>query len=187
MNRRQARWAQELAGYDFKIFYHPGSAYGKPDALCRRSEYRPKKGGGSIEENENQPIHQVLRPDQLMSVEGDYVWSSAARPEGSTVIISSLQSGSEPIILSSQILKAIPVVKFDKHMYQDVILSGQDDEDWLKAYDRLLEGKADADVILEDEVLWYKGRLWVPDSVDLRKIIPQEDHDSEVAGHMGLE
>jgi len=32
-----------------------------------------KRRGGSIEENENQPIHQVLRPDQLMSVEGDYV------------------------------------------------------------------------------------------------------------------
>ena len=25
LNRRQARWAQELADYDFKIFFHPGS------------------------------------------------------------------------------------------------------------------------------------------------------------------
>jgi cytochrome c1 len=50
-----------------------------------------------------------------------------------------------------------------------------------------LEGKADVDVILEDEVLWYKGRLWVPDSVDLRKMILQEEHDSQVAGHMGQE
>jgi hypothetical protein len=60
LNRRQARWAQKLAGYDFKIFYRPGSTNGKPDALSRRSEYCPKKGGGSVEENENQPIHQVL-------------------------------------------------------------------------------------------------------------------------------
>ena len=44
LNRRQAHWAQELAGYDFKIFYQPGSANGKPDALTRRLEYRPKKG-----------------------------------------------------------------------------------------------------------------------------------------------
>jgi len=70
-------------------------------------------------------------------------------------------------------------------MYQDVILSGQDDEDWLKAYNRALKGKADEDVTLEDEVLWYKGRPWVPDSVDLRKMILQEKHDSKVAGHMG--
>jgi hypothetical protein len=93
----------------------------------------------------------------------------------------------EPIIFSSQTLKAIPVVKFNKHVYQDVILSGQDDEDWLRACDRALEGKAGADVTLEDEVLWYKGRIWVPDSVDLRKMILQDEHDSKVAGHMGQE
>jgi hypothetical protein len=187
LNRRQARWAQKLAGYDFKIFYCPESSNGKPDALYRHSEYRPKRGGGSIEDNENQPIHQVLRPDQLTSVKGDYVWTSAARAKGSPIMVSSLQSRAEPIIFSSQTLKAIPVVKFDKHMYQDVILSGQEDEDWLKAYDRALEGKADADVTLEDEVLWYKGRLWVPNCVDLKKSILQEEHDPKVAGHMGQE
>jgi hypothetical protein len=93
----------------------------------------------------------------------------------------------EPIIFSSQTLKAIPVFKFNKHVYQDVILSGQDDEDWLRACDRALEGKAGTDVTLEDEVLWYKGRIWVPDSVDLWKMILQDEHDSKVAGHMGQE
>jgi hypothetical protein len=81
LNRRQARWAQELAGYDFKIFYRPGSANGKPDALSRRSEYRPKKGGGSAEENENQPIHRVLRPDQLVTSEGETVQVMKLRGE----------------------------------------------------------------------------------------------------------
>jgi len=55
LNRRQAHWAQELAGIDFKIFYRPGSQNGKPDALSRRPEYRPEKGGV-----ENQPITMVL-------------------------------------------------------------------------------------------------------------------------------
>jgi hypothetical protein len=73
LNRRQARWAQELAGYDFKIFYLPESANGNPDALSWRSEYRSKKGGGSAEENKNQPIHRVLRPDQLVTSEGETV------------------------------------------------------------------------------------------------------------------
>jgi hypothetical protein len=35
LNHRQARWSQELAGYDFKIVYRPGSKNGKPDALSR--------------------------------------------------------------------------------------------------------------------------------------------------------
>jgi hypothetical protein len=43
--RRQARWAQELAGIDFKICYCSGSQNGKPDILSRGSEYRPPKGG----------------------------------------------------------------------------------------------------------------------------------------------
>jgi len=55
LNRRQARWAQELVGIDFKIFYRPRSQNGKPDALSRRSEYSPEKGG-----SDDQPITTVL-------------------------------------------------------------------------------------------------------------------------------
>jgi hypothetical protein len=125
LKRRPAKWTQELAGYDFKIFYHPGSANGRPDALSRHSEYCPnRRGGSSIEENENHPIHQVLRPDQLISVERDYVWTATARARDSPIMVSSLQSQVECIILSFQMLKAIPVVKFDKHRYQDVYISG---------------------------------------------------------------
>jgi hypothetical protein len=46
LNRRQAYWAQELAGVDFKIFYREGISNGKPDALSRWLEYYPEKGGG---------------------------------------------------------------------------------------------------------------------------------------------
>jgi len=56
LNRRQARWAQELAGIDFWIYYQPESQNGKPDVLSRYSKYRPEKGGV-----ENQPIMMVLQ------------------------------------------------------------------------------------------------------------------------------
>jgi hypothetical protein len=46
LNWRQARWAQELTGVDFKIFYRPGKQNGKPDALSRHLEFCPEKGGG---------------------------------------------------------------------------------------------------------------------------------------------
>ena len=45
LNRRQARSAQELAGYDIKIFFLPGRQNGKADYLRRRPEYRLEKGG----------------------------------------------------------------------------------------------------------------------------------------------
>jgi len=45
LNQCQARWAQDLAGSNFRIYYRPGTQNGKPDAVSRCSEYRPEKGG----------------------------------------------------------------------------------------------------------------------------------------------
>ena len=44
LNRRQVRWAEELASYRFKIHYRKGSENGKADALSRRSDYLVKEG-----------------------------------------------------------------------------------------------------------------------------------------------
>src|SRR5271154_149486 len=38
-NRRQARWAEKLSQFDFKIVFRPGKQGGKPDALSRRPDY----------------------------------------------------------------------------------------------------------------------------------------------------
>ena len=46
LSRRQARWAQELAQYDFKIRFRPGTQNGKADALTRRSGDLPEEGDG---------------------------------------------------------------------------------------------------------------------------------------------
>jgi hypothetical protein len=61
LNRRHARWAQELAAYDFKIVYRPSSQNGKPAALSLQSEYRPETGG-----SENQPIMMILSPKNIL-------------------------------------------------------------------------------------------------------------------------
>jgi len=73
LNRRQARWAQELAGIGFRIYYRPGTQNGKPDALSMRSEYRPEKGGV-----ENQPIMTVLRENHFKErLRRSFICSSA--------------------------------------------------------------------------------------------------------------
>jgi len=64
LNRRQARWAQELSSIDFRINYRPGNRNGKPHALSRCSDYHPEKGG-----SENQPIMTVLRKDNFAEPE----------------------------------------------------------------------------------------------------------------------
>jgi hypothetical protein len=163
LNRRQARWAQELAGYDFKIIYRPGTQNGKPDALSRRSEYRPRKGGGSAKGSDNQPIYRVLRPDQLVSVEGEQVVFSSAR------------------------LTAIPKVRFTSELLEEVFNRGSEDPDWMEEYEKAMGGHPSDHVEYEDGGLYYKGRLFIPDSLELKKSIVDSEHDSRVAGHMGAD
>ena len=57
LNRRQARWALELDGFEFQIIQRPRDKNGKPDAWSRRSEFRPDIGGQGY-----QPIERVLKP-----------------------------------------------------------------------------------------------------------------------------
>ena len=48
LNRRQARWSEYLAGFDFIIRYRPGRLGTKPDALTRRPDLFPKIGRAHI-------------------------------------------------------------------------------------------------------------------------------------------
>ena len=60
LNHRQARWAQELAGYDFKIFFRPGTQNIKADYLSGRPEFRLEKEGN------RQPLP-ILKTSNLAS------------------------------------------------------------------------------------------------------------------------
>jgi hypothetical protein len=40
LNRRQVRWAELLASYNFQIHYQRGSENGRADTLSRKSDYR---------------------------------------------------------------------------------------------------------------------------------------------------
>jgi transposase InsO family protein len=161
LNRRQARWAQELAGFDFKIIYRPGTQNGKPDALSRRPEYRPKKGGINPEDNENQPIYRVLRPDQLVTVEGE------------TVLVSSVR------------IQNIPKTTFGKELLLEILRASKEDPEWLAEKAKATKGNPSPDIEIEGEVLYHKGRLYVPNKLELLRNIVATEHDSLVAGHMG--
>lgn len=63
LNRRQARWSELLANYDFKIVFRPGKQGGKPDALTRITADRP------LEETDKRNEHQfqiLLKPQQVL-------------------------------------------------------------------------------------------------------------------------
>jgi len=157
LNRRQARWAQELAGYDFKIVYRPGVQNGKPDALSRRLEYRPRKGDVP-EDNENQPVHTVLKPEH-------FAYGS--------------------VIISSVRFQKIPMATFSADFMEKVVQAAESDPDWMEEYEKAMEGNPSKDVEYHAGALYYQNRLWIPNNQNLRREILEYEHDSKVAEHMG--
>jgi hypothetical protein len=59
LNRRQSRWAELLANYNFKIVYRPGTSMGKPDAMSRRHDFSEGSKASDA------PPRMLLKPGQL--------------------------------------------------------------------------------------------------------------------------
>jgi len=161
LNRQQARWAQELAGVDFRIYYRPGTQNGKPDALSRRPEYRPEKGG-----IENQPITAVLQEKHLAD------------------------RRNQSFICSSARLASLPGKKWKEEFLAKVKEEGKKDEEYKRTMEQeaASEGLAPKDrkardIKKENRVLYRRGLLWVPQGLIQR--ILESEHDTKVAGHMG--
>ena len=57
-NRRQARWAEKLSRFDFKIIFRPGKHGGKPDALSRRPDY-------TLRNDASERTMTFLKPEQV--------------------------------------------------------------------------------------------------------------------------
>ena len=157
LNRRQARWAQELAAYNFKIVYRKGSSNGKADALSRRSEYRPE-GGGSDDEN----LRTVLKPEQI-----------------------DLESIKKRFIASSRKLAALPKIKFDEDLLHEVRKAAAKDKEYQAEMEITQGAKRPGTHSVEDGVLYWKNRLWLPDDDGLKQWIVSGEHDTRVAGHFG--
>jgi len=172
LNRRQARWTQELAGIDFRIYYQPGTQNGKPDALSRRLEYRPEKGGV-----ENQPISTILHESHF----------SEPGRQGRSFICSSARLASlPPRRWAKEFLEEVQKTAKEDWQYQEArkkmeaaltkpVLKVRKDKD---------EGKKeDAEIRIQDGFLYRKERLWIPAGTVQRVI--ESEHDTKVAGHMG--
>jgi hypothetical protein len=204
LNRRQARWAQELANYEFKIVYRPGSKNGKPDALSRRSEYRPRRGG-STGLDENQPVDSLLRPEHFIS-DNEITYSrhvaSAYPKDGKTTTVIDRRSVANRYpawtipeadnypydvnrIIASARLTEVPVVAFSSEFLKRVMESAPDDPDWQKEYNLQHQGKPSPKMTYLAGNLYFKSRLYIPDNPDLRREILESEHDTKVAGHMG--
>lgn len=69
LNRRQARWSEFLADFNFVIKYCPGVQGTKPNALTQRSDYHPQTSGSSLDGTFNpNNFRPLIRDGQYLGI-----------------------------------------------------------------------------------------------------------------------
>lgn len=100
LNRRQVRWAEELAVFNYKISYQPGSANARADALSRRTDYLQNKKPVShaifaIEPNgelKNSNQHQIAATFQIQETHWKNEITEAYTNDAFAITLSKQQS-----------------------------------------------------------------------------------------------
>jgi transposase InsO family protein len=157
LNRRQARWAMNLADFDFAITYVKGTENGKADALSRRVDYSITP----VEKHSSQ--FQTLLPSSRFSGPIDVFMDKTSMMELLTLEIDEIDN-SETILemIKKSYISHLPT----KKMLDTELFS--------------------TDYCLTNGILYRKGLIYVPDLVPIKLLILRECHDSKSAGHFGV-
>jgi hypothetical protein len=193
LSRRQARWAEFLSRFDFRIRYRPGTQGGKPDALTRRSGDLPVEGDLTDPRNgiRNRPLL------KLAQIELNHIdFKSLTPTTGSMQIVLS------PLDFEDITDEDIPEPELDSEAELNDLIEEVTLEDlWNTAYSRdkfassvsnaLQENVSRhphvqlADCKIHSDRLYVNDKQYVPNSTRLRSRICQQLHDSVAAGHPG--
>jgi len=144
--RRQARWAEFLAEFDFVVKYRPGEKNGKPDAVSRHWDHRPKEGSEDL-----QPVQLLFKPEQLR-------------------------------------LAATRIIQMRDMFREEVLETALRDADWLATRQPVLQrnSKVDKNFTVQNDLLLWKNRWFIPNDKVLQRKILEVNHDSRIAGHFGI-
>ena len=154
LNRRQARWAMFLSDYDFQLTWAPGSE-NVADAPSRRPDFLPQRG------------------DDVLTGQRRIVLTARH--------ISPLYPPVEPSadVPPAYITAALTMLSLDSSDLLDRFKTAfAADDTWREA---VANGSSDFSV--QQDLVFHKGRLYVPPS--LRLEILRSRHDVPSAGHPG--
>jgi len=160
LSERQARWMQELSQYNFKIEYCPGKKGGKPDALTRRERDLPTAGDKRLTRNVG-----ILLPKERY-------WDI---PETEEIKLDMLETTKFKDKDEGEIQKASNV---DKEI-QDVNRN-------LDEGRKEMKGIALGLCQWKDGLLWYQGKIWIPNEEGIRTTLITKHHEPPQAGHGGM-
>jgi hypothetical protein len=215
LTRRQARWAEHLAEFNFKVVYRPGDKNTKADVLSRRWDHAPE--GGS----ETAPEVSFFKPGQYVDEESRK-GSESRETRRNTPNIASISSratregpkGHEKetrgtrdacassvrgildesgvVLMSAISIAGAQQIELKANILDLIREAGKKDPDWLSTKGAALKRQngVDGPVVAEefevkDGLLFYENRWVIPNDSALKLRILQENHDSKVAGHFG--
>jgi hypothetical protein len=163
LTARQARWAELLSQYNFRIEYRMGKSNERADALTRRSQDNQDK---TMAQNRTQAI---LQPSQL-----DPRILADLTPD-STLLKGKAElapvEASEPLAREANDIvdRILTANRSNSPQMAELRLQVADSADWK----------------LENGLLQYKNRLYVPETDNLRTYIIQEAHNQVSTAHPG--
>jgi hypothetical protein len=215
LTRRQARWAEFLSEFNFKIMYRPGKQGQKPDYLTRRSQDLPK---GIEDARERQQFQTLLQDHQihddikkalsamwhLNTVEDEDLASESDASEafGEETVVdddapgSETQSGDDVLATDGPPEAGTPPERSLEDLLSDAYENDKTVQDIIAAKERgvrklpphiLARGikLSMGDLEVRDNRLWFCNRLYVPESEPLRLHIMELHHRDRHAGHPG--
>lgn len=209
LTRRQARWAEFLSEFNFKITYRPGKQGEKPDILTRRSQDLPL---GLSDYRQQHQFQTLLKSDQLddnlkktlnivsraNSIQEDDLESELSeRPPERLEPLEEETTGG----VNHSPTEATEEENEDVPRDLDILVSSayendQQMKDIIEAKqrgDRRLPPHIIAsgiklsmgDIEVRDNKIWLGKRLMIPNDTDLRRMIFEAHHTVRTAGHPG--
>ena len=98
----------------------------------------------------------------------------------------------EVALLSNAIIAAVQMQTMDETFLERIRTAGKDNDTWMEWKGELSRMKERNEQLpknweLEDGLIYYKNRLFIPSNEELLTEIAKGCHDSKVAGHFGQE
>jgi len=160
LNRRQARWAEELQSYSFDLFHRKGSSNQKADTLSRCPAFTSREGGTTAAGQQT-----LLRKEQWVEIGA----MQLDHDELEVIHIGALE-------VEKLLPEAMECIK------EKALL----DEDYVAICKHRSSGvNVDMNYGIRQDLLCWKNRVYAPNG--LRKRIMESKHDSKVAGHFAIE
>ncbi|CAG8629831.1 4306_t:CDS:2, partial [Acaulospora colombiana] len=159
LTRRQARWSEYLCTFNLLIRFRPGRLGGKPDALTRRSDVYPKRGDSGYASVNPQNFRPIFGSEQL-------------------------QASLRATALYPAALRAVTLMDFES-LRSDIISGLKTDSFAQSILSQLPSNPHPKWSLSESGLLYHLGRVYVPDSGDLRLRVLSTYHDHPISGHYG--